>query len=396
MRVYADNAATTKMSRRAMEAMLPYMDTVYGNPSGLYEEGRKAREAVDRARAKIGECFGCKGREIIFTSGGSEADTQAVITAAAIGEKQDRRHIVSTAFEHHAMLNALKSLESRNFDITLIDIPEDGIVKPAQIQRALREDTCMVSVMSANNEIGTIQPIREIGRICKEQGVLFHTDAVQAAGHINIDVVKDNIDMMSVSAHKFHGPKGIGALYMGRNIRAARLIYGGGQEGGRRGGTENVPAIIGMAEALKEAIDGMEIKAGRTIRLRNRLIDGLMDIPHSILNGSPGRRLPGNVNISFEGIEGDTMLILLDRKGIAASSGSACASGSIDPSHVITALGRPHEIALGTLRLSIGEDAAEEEIDYIIEAVKDTVKTLRAASPVWRELKLGKRKHILK
>lgn len=396
MRVYADNAATTKMSIKAIDAMLPYLNIIYGNPSGLYEEGRRAREAVDDARNRIGNHFRCSGKEIIFTSGGSEADTQAVITAAATGEKSGKKHIISTAFEHHAVLNALESLKTRGFEITLIDIPEDGIVKPGQIQKALREDTCMVSVMYANNEIGTIQPISEIGKICREHNVLFHTDAVQAAGHINIDVVRDNVDMMSISAHKFHGPKGAGALYMRKGIRASRVIFGGAQERGRRAGTENVPAIMGMAAALDEACEHMEINAERTVRLRNRLIDRLSEVPHSILNGSLISRLPGNVSFSFEAVEGETMLILLDQKGICASSGSACASGSIDPSHVITALGRPHEIALGTLRLTIGEETTEKEIDYIIDAVKGTVETIRSCSPVWRELQAGRRDYVLK
>ena len=396
MRVYADNAATTKMSRKAIDAMLPYLDGMYANPSGLYEGGRRAREAVDDARTRIGNCFGCSGREIIFTSGGSEADTQAVITAASIGEKKGKKHMISTAFEHHAVLNALKFLETRGFEITLIDIPEDGIVKPGQIQKALREDTCLVSMMYANNEIGTIQPVAETGKLCREHGVLFHTDAVQAAGHISVDVVRDNIDMMSVSAHKFHGPKGAGALYMRKGIRAASVIFGGAQERGRRAGTENVPAIMGMAAALDEACELMEINADRTVKLRNRLIDGLFEIPHSVLNGSRSSRLPGNISFSFEAVEGETMLILLDQKGISASSGSACASGSVDPSHVITALGRTHEIALGTLRLTIGENNTDEEIDYIIDHVKSTVETLRSCSPVWRELQAGRREYVLK
>ena len=377
MRVYADNAATTELSRKALDAMLPYLGGEFANPSALYEEGRKVREAVDDARNRIGKNFGCSGREIIFTSGGSEADTQAVITAAALGEKHGKKHMISTAFEHHAVLNALKSLESRGFEVTLLEIPQDGIVRPEQILNALREDSCLVSMMYANNEIGTIQPVAETGKICREHGVLFHTDAVQAAGHINIDVVRDNIDMMSVSAHKFHGPKGAGALYMRKGIRAASVIYGGAQERGKRAGTENVPAIVGMAAALDEACELMAENSIRTSRMRDRIIEGLSEIPHSVLNGSADSRLPGNISFSFEGVEGEALLILLDEKGICASSGSACAAGAVDPSHVITALGRPYELALGTLRITIGENNTEEEAEYIIEAVKETVGYLR-------------------
>lgn len=377
MRVYADNAATTELSRKALDAMLPYLGGEFANTSALYEEGRKVREAVDDARNRIGKNFGCSGRETIFTSGGSEADTQAVITAAALGEKRGKKHMISTAFEHHAVLNALKSLESRGFEVTLLEIPQDGILRPEQILNALREDTCLVSMMYANNEIGTIQPVAETGKICREHGVLFHTDAVRAAGHINIDVVRDNIDMMSVSAHKFHGPKGAGALYMRKGIRAASVIYGGAQERGKRAGTENVPAIVGMAAALDEACELMAENSIRTSRMRDRIIEGLSEIPHSVLNGSADSRLPGNISFSFEGVEGEAVLILLDEKGICASSGSACAAGAVDPSHVITALGRPYELALGTLRSTIGENNTEEEAEYIIEAVKETVGYLR-------------------
>ena len=396
MKIYADNAATTKMSRTAIEAMLPYMSEIYGNPSSLHSEGQAAAEALASARERIAKRLGCSAREIIFTSGGSEADNQAIITAAKLGEKKGKKHIVSTAFEHHAVLHALEALKKQGFEVTLLDIHDNGIVTADDVKNAIRPDTCLVTVMYANNEIGTIQPIGEIGAVCREAGVLFHTDAVQAAGHLEIDVVKENIDMLSLSAHKFHGPKGIGVLYAKKGIILQNLIYGGAQERGKRAGTENIPAIMGMAAAFDEACDKIEANSAKLIKLRDRLIEGLLSIPHSILNGDASRRLPGNVNVCFEGIEGESLLLLLDDKGIAASSGSACTSGSLDPSHVLLALGRPHEVAHGSLRLSLCEENTAEEVEYIIEAVRDVVSLLRGMSPVWRDLESGKKEFILK
>lgn len=349
MQIYLDNAATTKISKTAIRAMLPYMDEVFGNPSSLHSLGQAASEALTDARERIAQCLGCSSHEIIFTSGGSEADNQAILSAAWAGKKCGKTHIVSTAFEHHAVLHTLESLSKEGFDITLLDVHEDGIVYPDQVEKALREETCLVSVMYANNEIGTIQPIREIGAICREQGVLFHTDAVQAVGHIPVDVVEQNIDMLSLSAHKFHGPKGIGALYVRRGVSLAPLIHGGAQEGGKRAGTENLPAIVGMAAALEEACASMKESRTKLIFLRNRLIKGLSQIAHSSLNGDKDKRLPGNVSFCFEGIEGESLLLLLDDKGICASSGSACTSGSLDPSHVLLAIGRVHDVAHGSL-----------------------------------------------
>ncbi|MBO5967144.1 MAG: cysteine desulfurase NifS [Clostridia bacterium] len=396
MKIYADNAATTKMSRAAIEAMLPYMSEIYGNPSSLHSEGQAAAEALSDARERIAKRLGCSAREIIFTSGGSEADNQAIITAAKIGEKKGKKHIVSTAFEHHAVLHALEALEKQGFEVTLLDIHDNGIVTADDVKAALRPDTCLVTVMYANNEIGTVQPIAEIGAVCREAGVLFHTDAVQAAGYLEIDVVKENIDMLSLSAHKFHGPKGIGVLYAKKGIILQNLIYGGAQERGKRAGTENIPAIMGMAAAFDEACDKIEANSAKLTKLRDRLIEGLCSIPHSILNGDAKKRLPGNVNVCFEGIEGESLLLLLDDKGIAASSGSACTSGSLDPSHVLLALGRPHEVAHGSLRLSLCEENTEQEVEYIIEAVNDVVSLLRGMSPVWRDLESGKKEFILK
>ena len=396
MKIYADNAATTKMSPAAIEAMLPYMSEIYGNPSSLHSEGQAAAEALSDARERIAKRLGCSAREIIFTSGGSEADNQAIITAAKMGEKKGKKHIISTAFEHHAVLHALEALEKQGFEVTLLDIHDNGIVTADDVKAAIRPDTCLVTVMYANNEIGTVQPIAEIGTVCREAGVLFHTDAVQAAGHIEIDVVKENIDMLSLSAHKFHGPKGIGVLYAKKGIILQNLIYGGAQERGKRAGTENIPAIMGMAAAFDEACDKIEENSEKLIKMRDRLIEGLCSIPHSILNGDAEHRLPGNVNVCFEGIEGESLLLLLDDKGIAASSGSACTSGSLDPSHVLLALGRPHEVAHGSLRLSLCEENTEEEVEYIIEAVKDVVSLLRGMSPVWRDLESGKKEFILK
>lgn len=395
MKVYADNAATTKMSRTAIDAMLPYMESIFGNPSSLYSIGQTAAEAVYNARQTIAKKLNCTPNEIYFTSGGSEADNQAIRSAAAIGARRGKKHIISTAFEHHAVLHTLKKLEKEGFEVTLLDVHENGIVTAEQVENAIRSDTCLVTVMYANNEIGTIQPIEKIGAVCKAHQVTFHTDAVQAAGHIKIDVKAQNIDMMSISAHKFHGPKGVGVLYVRRGVYLANLIEGGAQERGKRGGTENVPGIVGSAAAFDEICSKIDQNSEKLIKLRNRLIDGLLQIPHSILNGDLESRLPGNVNICFEGIEGESLLLLLDAKGISASSGSACTSGSLDPSHVLLAIGRPHEIAHGSLRLSLCEDNTEEEIEYIIQEVPKVVEYLRKMSPVWRDLEEGKKAYVI-
>lgn len=393
--IYADNAATTKMSKRAIEAMLPYFDEGYGNPSSLHSAGQRAAEALASSREKIASCLHALPREITFTSGGSEADNQALLSAARLGAKQGKRHVVSTAFEHHAVLHSLKRLEEEGFSVTLLPVPESGILSAQAVEEAIRPDTCLVSVMYANNEIGTIQPVAEIGAICKKKGVLFHTDAVQAVGHLPIDVEAQHIDLLSLSAHKFHGPKGVGALYARRGIFLTPLIEGGAQERGKRGGTENVPAIVGMAAALEEACSKMEERSAHLEALRDRLIEGLEKIPHSILNGDRKKRLPSNVHFCFEGIEGESLLLLLDDRGICASSGSACTSGSLDPSHVLLAIGRPHEIAHGSLRLSLSEETTEEEVDFIVQSVKEVVAYLRGISPVWRDLASGKKKFIL-
>ena len=392
--IYADNAATTKMSKTAINAMLPYLEDLYGNPSSLYEFGQKAKEVLEDARSRIAACLNADAREITFTSGGSEADNQAILTAAALGARKGKKHIVSTAFEHHAVLHTLERLKKQGFEITLLDVHSNGVVTSQQVAEAIREDTCLVTVMYANNEIGTIQPIGEIGAVCREKGVLFHTDAVQAVGHLHIDVKAQQIDLLSLSAHKFHGPKGVGALYVRRGIPLETVISGGGQEHGKRAGTENVPAIMGMAAALEEACTGIEENSRKLTLLRDRLIAGLNRIPYSELNGAKEPRLPGNVNFCFEGIEGESLLLLLDEKGICASSGSACTSGTLDPSHVLLAIGRPHEVAHGSLRLSLGEEMTEKEIDSIIEAVTDVVTRLRSMSPFWRDLTTGKRPHI--
>ena len=394
MRIYADNAATTKTSKTAINAMLPYMEEFYGNPSSLYEFGQRAKEALEDARSRIARCLGCEAREIIFTSGGSEADNQAILSCAYAGEKKGKKHIISTAFEHHAVLHTLEKLKKQGFEITLLDVHKNGIVTPEQVKDAIREDTALVSVMYANNEIGTIQPIAEIGAICRERGVPFHTDAVQAVGHVHIDVKEQNIDMLSLSAHKFHGPKGCGALYARRGITLESLINGGAQERGKRAGTENVPAIMGMAAALEEACANIDKNSERLTALRNKLISGLDKIPYGELNGDAIKRLPGNVNFCFEGIEGESLLLLLDDRGICASSGSACTSGSLEPSHVLLAIGRPHEVAHGSLRLTIGEDTSEEDINYMVTEVADVVSCLRNMSPFWRDLVSGKRQHI--
>ncbi len=396
MTIYLDNAATTKMRKTAIAAMLPYLDTIYGNPSSLHSAGQDAAEALLQARQRIAGRIGASPEEIIFTSGGSEADNQALISAARIGHKQGKRHIISTAFEHHAVLHTLEKLAKEGFEITLLDVHENGIVLPQQAADAIREDTCLVSVMYANNEIGTIQPIEEIGAICRERKVLFHTDAVQAAGHLPIDVKEQNIDMLSLSAHKFHGPKGIGVLYVKKGIPITAVIEGGAQERGRRAGTENISAIMGMAAALDEACTHMDDCAGRVRILRDKLIAGLTQIPHAILNGDAGRRLPGNVNFCFEGIEGESLLLLLDDRGICASSGSACTSGSLEPSHVLLAIGRAHDIAHGSLRLTLSEENTEEEIGYTIQAVKEVVAYLRSISPIWRDLVDGKKDFMIK
>lgn len=394
--IYADNAATTKMSKTAIDAMLPYMEEYYGNPSSLYAFAQKAKEALEDARARVAACIGAEPREIYFTSGGSEADNQAIMSAARSGERKGKRHIISTAFEHHAVLHTLDKLKERGFEITLLDVHADGIVTPEQVAEAIREDTCLVTIMFANNEIGTIQPIAEIGKICRERGVLFHTDAVQAAGHVPIDVKAQNIDMLSMSGHKFHGPKGSGVLYAKRGVVLDNIINGGAQERGKRAGTENIPAIMGMAAALEEACRDLDENAAQMSARRDRLIAGLRTIPYSELNGDAEKRLPSNVNFCFEGIEGESLLLMLDDKGVCASSGSACTSGSLDPSHVLLAIGRPHEVAHGSLRLSLGEDTSDADVDYMIEAVRDVVVHLRGMSPFWRDLENGTRAHVFK
>lgn len=395
MQIYADNAATTKMSRTAIDAMLSVMEENYGNPSSLHSIGQRAAEELFRARERIAMRLGCQPREVFFTSGGSEADNQAIISAAAIGAKRGKKHIISTAFEHHAVLHTLEKLKKEGFDIELLPVGASGTVTAKQVEDAIRPDTCLVSVMYANNEIGSILPISEIGKLCRERGVLFHTDAVQAAGHLPIDVKAQNIDLLSLSAHKFHGPKGVGALYARQGILLTTLIEGGAQERGKRAGTENLPAISGMAAALDEAYDHMEENAVYVSTLRDRLIEGLSKIPHSALNGDPVNRLPGNVSFCFEGIEGESLLLMLDSKGICASSGSACTSGSLDPSHVLLAIGRPHEIAHGSLRLSLCETNTPEEIDYMLKAIPEVVEYLRGMSPLWRDKQSGKKPFLL-
>ena len=395
LQVYADNAATTKMSATAIQAMVPYFDLIYANPSSLHSAGQEAKEALEAARAKIAACIGCEPREIYFTSGGSEADNQAIVSAAILGARKGKKHIISTAFEHHAVLHTLKKLEKEGFEITLLDVKNNHNITAQQVKDALREDTCLVTVMYANNEIGSILPIAEIGAVCKEAGAPFHTDAVQAAGHLPIHVKEQNIDMLSLSAHKFHGPKGIGALYCRKGLALTNLIEGGAQERGKRAGTENIPAICGMAAALEESCANMEENAKKVTALRDKLIAGLSKIPHCALNGDEKNRLPGNVSFCFEGIEGESLLLLLDMKGVAASSGSACTSGSLDPSHVLLAIGRVHDVAHGSLRLSLCEYNTEEEIDHILTVVPEVVSYLRSISPVWRDLTTGKRQYIL-
>ena len=393
--VYADNAATTQMSRAAIDAMLPYMETIYGNPSSLHSVGQQAAEALQNARERIAACLNASPREIYFTSGGSEADNQAILSAARLGARKGKKHIISTAFEHHAVLHTLKKLEKEGFEIELLPVGAIGTITAQQVKSALRADTCLVTVMYANNEIGSILPIAEIGEVCREAGVLFHTDAVQAAGHVPIDVQAQHIDMLSLSAHKFHGPKGIGVLYARQGVPLTSLIEGGAQERGKRSGTENLPAIMGMAAALEDACAHIDENARKVSALRDRLIAGLSKIAHSALNGDPVNRLPGNVSFCFEGIEGESLLLLLDAKGICASSGSACTSGSLDPSHVLLAIGRPHEVAHGSLRLSLCEWNTDEDVDRILAAVPEVVAYLREMSPMWKDLISGRKPFIL-
>ena len=395
MQIYADNAATTRLSDTALNAMLPYLQGEYGNPSSLHSVGQRAQEALTEARARIAARLGCQPTEVIFTSGGSEADNQAIRSVAAFGKLKGKTHIISTAFEHHAVLHTLEALDKEGFTVTLLDVHEDGMVSAQQVEEAITPETCLVTIMYANHEIGTVQPIAEIGEVCRRHGVLFHTDAVQAVGHLPVNVAEQNIDLLSLSAHKFHGPKGIGVLYARRGVPIFPLIHGGAQERNRRGGTENIPAIVGMAAALDEACDHLEEDTRKLTALRERLIAGLSNIPHSVLNGHREHRLPGTVNFCFEGIEGESLLLLLDDKGVYASSGSACTSGSLDPSHVLLAIGRPHEIAHGSLRLSLSPDTTEEEVDYMVEAVTDVVAYLRSISPVWRNLEAGIQEFII-
>ena len=395
MYVYADNAATTAMSQTAIDAMLPYFNKVYGNPSSLHSVGQEAKEAMDAARATVAKCLGCEPREIIFTSGGSEADNQAIISAARFGARKNKKHIVSTPFEHHAVLHTLQKLEKEGFEVTYLDVTQGHNITAQQVKDAIRPDTCLVTTMYANNEIGSVLPIAEIGAVCKAAGVLFHTDAVQAVGHIAIDVKAQNIDMLSLSGHKFHGPKGVGALYVRRGIPLVNIIEGGAQERGKRAGTENIAAICGMAAAMEEACANIDKNMPRVAALRDKIIASLSQIPHSALNGDPVNRLPGNVNFCFEGIEGESLLLLLDMKGVCASSGSACTSGSLDPSHVLLSIGRVHDVAHGSLRLSICEYNTEEEVDHILKVVPEVVQHLRNMSPVWRDLQTGKREYIL-
>ena len=396
MNIYADNAATTKMSEHAINTMFFHMKEVYGNPSSLYGVGQKAKEALEDARRRASAVLNCEPREIYFTSGGSEADNQAIISAARFNAAKGKKHIISTAFEHHAVLHTLDKLKKEGFEIELLDVHSNGIVTAEQVKNAIREDTALVTIMYANNEIGTIQPISEIGAVCRESGVLFHTDAVQAIGHIPVDIQKDNIDMLSLSAHKFKGPKGVGILYAKKGIPLTNIIEGGAQERGKRAGTENLPGIVSMVAALEDATKDLQGYKERLSPLRDRLIDGLFEIPYSDLNGDREKRLPATVNFCFEGIEGESLLLLLDDKGIQASSGSACTSGSLDPSHVLLAIGRPHEVAHGSLRLSLSDDVTTEEVDYIIKSVKEVVTYLRDMSPFWRDLVNGKRKHVFK
>jgi len=395
MHVYADNAATTKISDLALSAMMPCFEKIYGNPSSLHTVGQEAKEALEAARKTVADCLGCEPREILFTSGGSEADNQAIISAARYGARKGKKHIISTAFEHHAVLHTLSRLEKEGFEVTLLDVREGHNITAQQVKDAIREDTCLVTCMYANNEIGSVLPIAEIGAVCKEAGVPFHTDAVQAVGHLHIDVKAQNIDMLSLSGHKFHGPKGVGALYVRRGFPLTNVIDGGAQERGKRAGTENLPGICGMAAAMADACNNIDANNAKVTALRDKLIAGLSQIPHSALNGDPVNRLPGNVNFCFEGIEGESLLLLLDAQGICASSGSACTSGSLDPSHVLLAIGRVHDVAHGSLRLSLCHYNTEEEVEHILKVVPAVVQQLRNMSPVWRDLQNGKREYIL-
>ena len=395
MYVYADNAATTPVHAKAAEAMLACLKEEYGNPSSLHTVGQRAKELLDQARADMAACLGAEAREIYFTGGGSEADNQALLTGAMLGAKKGKKHLITTAFEHHAVLHAMKRLEKLGFTVTYLDVHEDGVVRPEDVAAALTEDTALVSVMLVNNEIGTLQPVAEIAKLCHKKGVLVHTDAVQAVGHIPVDVKALDVDMLSLSGHKFHAPKGVGALYCRKGIRPEILIEGGAQEFGRRGGTENLPGIVAMAAALKETTENLDREMDQVTALREKLIAGLETIPHSRLNGSRTLRCPGTVNFCFEGIEGESLLLLLDAKGVAASSGSACTSGSLDPSHVLLALGLPHEIAHGSLRLSLTADNTEAEVDHILSVVPQVVSYLRSISPVWEALETGKQKHLI-
>ncbi len=393
--IYADNAATTKISDEALKTYVEVSTKEFGNPSSLYTTGQTAKEVLEQAREDIASVINAEPREILFTSGGSEADNQAIISAAKFGAIKGKKHIISTAFEHHAVLHTLRKLEKEGYEVTLLDVHENGIVTAEEVENAIREDTALVTIMFANNEIGTIQPIKDIGAVCKKHGVLFHTDAVQAIGHIEIDVKDLNVDMLSASAHKFHGPKGVGFLYFRKGILLQNLIEGGAQERGKRAGTENVPGIAAMATALKESVAALDNYKAKLTPIRDRIIEGLNEIPHSALNGDFEHRVPSNINFCFEGIEGESLLLLLDDKGIAASSGSACTSGSLDPSHVLLAIGRVHDVAHGSLRLSLGEDITDEDADYIVKSVKEVVEYLRGFSPVWRDLVAGKTEFIL-
>ena len=395
MQVYADNAATTKISAHALAAMMPCFEAVYGNPSSLHSVGQEAKEVLEDARARLAKLLGCEPREVYFTSGGSEADNQAILSAARFGARKGKKHIVSTAFEHHAVLHTLNKLEKEGFEVTLLDVKNGHNVTAQQVKDAIREDTCLVTCMYANNEIGSVLPIAEIGAVCKEAGVPFHTDAVQAVGHLQINVKQENIDMLSLSGHKFHGPKGVGALYVRRGLPLVNVIEGGAQERGKRAGTENLPGIVGMVAALEDAVANLEENTRKVTALRDKLITGLSKIPHCALNGDPVNRLPGNVSFCFEGIEGEALLLLLDAHGVAASSGSACTSGSLDPSHVLLAIGRVHDVAHGSLRLSLSHYNTDEEMDHILKVVPEVVQLLRNMSPVWRDLQTGVREYIL-
>ena len=395
MFVYADNAATTSVSKTALDAMIPYLTAQYGNPSSLYSFAQEAKEALEEARKTVADIIGAEPKEIYFTSGGSEADNQAIVSMAKFGAIKGKKHLISTKFEHHAVLHTLKQLEKQGFEVTLLDVHEDGVVRLEDVEAAIREDTALVTIMFANNEIGTVQPIKEIGELCRSKGIPFHTDAVQAAGHMPINVKEMNIDLLSMSGHKFHAPKGVGVLYAKRGMPLFNIIEGGAQERGKRAGTENIPGIVALAAALKESVDNMEANTAKIIPMRDKLFAELSKIPHSKINGSLEHHVPGTVNMCFEGIEGESLLLMLDAKGICASSGSACTSGSLDPSHVLLSIGLPHEVAHGSLRLSIGEYNTMEEIDYIIKVVPEVVAYLRSISPVWEDLENGKRKHLI-